>query len=399
MAVKGVFTSVKTAQGESKNDFVGGILRTGIGGMAPLTALTSGMKKAACSDIIVGYFGQEWMDGRASITNNAGTGSTLVVNDASAIVPGQILMIENATAEQVLVTAVTGNTLTVQRGFNSTVTATNGSSTPVGLQRIGSVHEENSSKPVAVAYSTDPDFNYCQIFRNTWQVSGTIQAIEMHTEGKRASSISECSQFHAEDIERTLLFGRRGMGTINGNRYSTMAGIISTLSTNVKAAVGGELSYDDLDEYFESVFRYNVKGEPNERLNFCGDRVLTVLNKLARLNGQINIEVGQTVFGLKVTKWITPHGELTFVTHPLFSANPIWRKMFLTIHPGAIRMRTLRETIVDTYNRDAGVDGDYGVLTTEHTAEWRAEKCCGIFTGIDKAVADDVEVAETGSGG
>lgn len=382
MAVKGVFTSVSGVSGERKGDFASGVMVTGIGGSAPMFALTSGSRSKAAVDAIVSWFDQEWMDGRVGVTNNAGTGQSLALDDASSVVANQVYMIE-ASGELVLVLSITGNTATVQRGFaGTTPAAINGTVTVAGIQRIGTVHEEHSNRPAAVAVSNIPEFNYCQIFRNAWEVSRTASKIDYHTENKLASSKREAAQFHAEDIERSLLFGRKSIGMKNGRRFGTMDGIIPRIVTNAETSLNGKLSWDVLDAFFEDLFRYNVKGEPNERVAHAGNHVLTVINKLARHYGTINIETGETSFGFKVARWITPHGELSFLTHPLLNASPVWRNMFFAYHPAAVMTRYLSETMIDEYNRDAGVDGSYGVYTTEMSAEFHCEKTSGVFNNI-----------------
>lgn len=96
------------------------------------------------------------------------------------------------------------------------------------------------------------------------------------------------------------------------------------------------------------------------------------------------MEAGQTEFGIKVMKWITPFGDISLMTHPIFSESPLWTKDMLVLHPGATRTRYLRRTAED--NNDvsgsrAGVDADFGVLTTEMCIEYRAEATGGYLTG------------------
>jgi len=387
MAVKGVFASDQGIQGDRKGDFASALLRIDPTGSAPLFALSSGMESADAADTVVTWFEENHISGRINITNNAGTGTSIIVDDVSHVVAGQVFLIE-ASGEYVFVTAITGSTLTVTRGFaGTTATAVDGSSTVKPMQRIATAHEEGSARPVAVANLGFPRFNYMQIFRNVWDVTGTAANVEFHTGNLVAKNRRDASLFHAEDIERASWFGRKSIGVKNNKPFRTMDGILTQITTNVTTQ-GADTTQEELNSHFQAIFERNIKGKPNERIAFCGNTVLTVINNIAHLDGVNNLSPGQTDFGFEITKWRTPFGNLSLMTHPLFNESPVWTKDLYTLHPGAIRFRWLRRTHHDQYDRDgtrAGSDSDFGVFTSELTVEYRAERTGGKFTGIDTA--------------
>ncbi len=388
MAVKGVFASDQGIQGDRKGDFAAALLQVNPTGSAPLLALSSGMESADAADTVVTWFEENHISGRINLTNNAGTATSIVVDDASFTVAGAIYLFE-ASGEYVYVQSVSGSTLTVIRGFaGTTVTAIDGSSTPEPIQRIATAHEEGSSKPTAVANLGFPRFNYLQIFRNAWDVTGTARNVEFHTGNLVAKNKRDAGFFHAEDIERAMWFSLKSIGVKNGKPFRTMDGVLAQITTNVTAQ-GADIQQSDLNEHFETVFSRNIKGKPNERIAFCGNKVILTINKIAHFDGVNNLSPGQTEFGFKITKWLTPFGDITLMTHPLFSESPVWTENLYTLHPGAMRTRWLRRTHEDTNDRDgtrAGVDADFGVFTSELTVEYRAELTGGKFTGINTAV-------------
>jgi len=387
MAVKGVFASDSGIAGGKNGDFADGILMTQPTGSAPMLALTSGMESMNATDTIVTWFEENHMSGRISITNNAAVGTSFIVADASQIVPGATVLIE-ATGEYVFVDAVAGLTLTVTRGLGgSTITTINGSVTPVPAQKIGTAQEEGSAKPVSIANLGFPVFNYMQIFRNAWDVTGTADAVQYRAGDIKAKNKRDAGIIHAEDMERSMIFGIRSIGVQNGKPFRTMHGITNQLVTNVQAQ-GANVTWDIFNDFLQTIFEKNIKGKPNERIAFCGNTVIKVLNKLAQLNGTIDIKIGETEFGLKVNKWLTPYGDVSLMTHPLFNESPLWTKDLLILHPGAMRTRYLRRTFNDDNDKNgsrAGVDADFGVLTTEMCMEYRAQQTGGYFTGIDTA--------------
>lgn len=387
MAVKGVFTSDSNIVGTRKGDFAGALLQIMPTGTAQLLALSAGMKERMITDTIVHWFEENHISGLINVTNNATTGATFTVNDVSIAVVGQVYMV-TTTGEYVLVKAVSGNDLTVERGFASTATTSiNGSSTPVPIQRIGTAYEEGSSRPVAVANLGYPRFNYVQIFRNSWDVTRTARKIEYHTGDIVAKNQRDASMFHAEDIERSLWFGKKSIGTLNNKTYHTMDGVFTQITTNAETQ-GTDTTYAELNAFFRKVFEKNIKGQPNERIAFCGNSVIQVINEIARLEATIFISPGETEFGLKVHKWLTPYGDVTLMTHPLWNESAIWTEYLVVLHPAAVQLSWLSKTFDDNYDRDgtrAGVDADFGVITSELTIEYKAEKTGGKFTGINLA--------------
>lgn len=387
MAVQGVFASDAGIVGDRIGDFASSLLRIMPDGQAPLLALSSGMESMDAYDTIINWFEENHLTGRSNVnsfvTNGDGTG--FVLNDASSYVAGTVLLNETS-GEVMLVTAVVvaTNTITVIRAVAGTLTTVIVNDK---LQRVGTAFEENSARPVAVANLGYVRTNYVQIFRNSWNVSGTAQAVRYHTGSQVAKSMRDCGDMHAEDIERAFIWGKKAIGVMNSQPMRLADGIYAQLSTNISAA-GSTTTYAQVDTFLQNIFSKNIKGKPNERISFLGNKALSVLNAIAKGNSTMFIEPGVTVFGMNIHRWITPYGTVMLKTHPLFNENPTFTKDWLVLHPGAVRTRYLRRTHMDNYNKDgtrAGVDGDYGVMTTEVSFEYRAEVTGGALTGITAA--------------
>ncbi len=389
MAVKGVFASDQNIQGTRKGDFAGALLRIDPTGSAPLLALSSGMEGEGASDTVIHWFEENHLSGRINVTNNATTGTTLTVDDVTQVVPGAVFLIE-ATGEYVFVQSISGSDLTVERGFaNTTNTTIDGSSTPVPIQKIGTAHEEGSAKPTAIANLGYPRFNYMQIFRNAWDATRTARQVAYHTGDVVAKNKRDAAHLHAIDIEKSLWFGRKTLGIKNSKPFRTMDGILTQITTNVTSQTTNTQAID-LTNHLQVVFERNIRGKPNERIAFCGNTVVNVIGQIAALDGVQNLTAGQTEFGMKVMKWITPFGDVSLMTHPLFNESPVWTKNLYTLHPGAIRMRWLTRTFEDLNDKDglrAGTDADFGVITSELSVEYKAERTGGKYTGIDTAAA------------
>lgn len=398
MAIPGIFASNDGMVGDRTGDFANAVLVTNPTGTALLLALTSGMPKAGAADTVFTWFEDAHISGRSAVVSG-GTTTTVVVADGSFYVPGTVLMVES-TGERMLVTAVSGNSLTVIRGMGGTTVVSVGNTHFV--QEIGNAHEEGSGVPVAVSQQGHPRFNYTQIFRNSWAITGTAKVINFRTGNKAAKNKRDCAMYHAEAMERAFLWGVKHVGVLNGNQFRMTDGVLkqiadyggkvlSAATDSGSGPVAGELSMVDLQEWMRDIFSTNVKGQPNERIVLGGDMVLAAINRMTILDSTYNISVGETKVGIEVTTVTTPFGKLKFMTHPLMNENPTWQHEAYVLHPGGIRRRVLRDTFEEGYDKNGlrldGKDADQGVITTEAGIEVGAASTMGILRNVQKGVA------------
>ena len=376
----GIFTSNSGINGERVDSFASRIYKFGYAGTAPMLALSSGMAKQQLKAKIVHWFEEEEYSGHIDIVNNAGTGNTITFKSGT-VLPKSILYVES-TGERMYVTAASGLTVTVQRGFAATpITSIDGSTTAVGAFVIGSSFEEASDAPAPMMTVGYPMMNYSQIFRDSWANSRTATKIDWHTGDKVAKNKQDAIANHAKGIERALLFGCRSMFTTDGRQNSTMDGLVNMIKTNVATTADGKLDWFDLIDFIAQLYEYNVDGQPQERVAFCGNNVVSVINKLVYNRNDIRMVVGQTDYGIKVNTIHTAFGDLTLLTHPMFNASPTWRNNLLVYHPGAVTLDYMDDAMI-TDSTPPGMDGEKYTITSELTMEYACEKSAGLFTNI-----------------
>lgn len=382
--IPGIFTSNSGINGERADSFASRIYKSGYAGTAPMLALSSGMKREKLTSKIIHWFEEEEYTGKISITNNAGTAANLTIT-GGAVLPKSILFVET-TNERMYVTEVNGNSLTVVRGFGGTsITAIDGSATPVSAFVIGNAHEEASAAPKPMLLVGAPELNYSQIFRDTWANSRSASRIDWHTGDKVAKNKQDAIANHAKAIERAMLWGVKSMFTADGMQAATMGGLVSMIKTNVQAVAGeGALTYQALLDFIAQVFERNVDGQPQERVALCGNNVISVVNQLAMKNGSVRVLVGQTDFGLKTNIIRTPYGDLTLLTHPMFNASATWQNNLLVYHPGAITTKYMDDAMIAN-STPPGMDGEQYTITSELSMEYHCEKTAGLLTNIVSA--------------
>jgi hypothetical protein len=393
MAIQGIFASNQGVVGTRQGDFASAILQIGYTGTAVILAMTAGMQKESATDTTFTWMEEVHISGRTNCVSG-GVTTTVVVGEGSFYIPGTVLLVEE-TGEFLLVTAASGNSLTVTRAMAGTaLTSITGA---MNVQQIGNAREEASGMPTAVTQSGAPRINYTQIFRNGWAISGSAKAISFLTGSRLAKNKRDAAMYHAEDQERAYIFGKKHVGTLNGKQFRMTDGILAQIaqyngivSTANTGAVAGNLSYGDFGEFVRKVFSKNVKGQPNERIAICGDLALAALNRMAQLDGVYQLNQTDTKFGINITTFVTPFGMLKMMTHPLMNENPVWQKEIYVLHPGGIVRKMLRETNDEGYDsngqRISGIDADQGVMTTEVGIAVKAGATMGILRNVNLGV-------------
>lgn len=398
MAVRGVFMSNGAITGDRIQTFSSRILMNGYGGSAPLLALSAGMPEERVSDTSWTWTEDQHISGASTTTTNYNNSATsIAVADSNLWTPNTILLVE-ASGEKMFVTAISGNTITVVRGFAGTAanTIANGGR----LQSIGTAFAEAGGKPSPVVQQGEPYSNIVQIFKNGWSISGTAQAIKYQSTGDRlAYNKNMALQYHAEDLERAFWWGTRGTSIVSGAQYRTTDGVMNMInqygglvvSANY-GSVAGNMSLAGLQNFIRLIFDHVIKGMPNERIAFTSSAVLELIQRMINLQTTYYLDVSDSEYGFNVTTISFLGNKLKLMTHPMFVENPTWAKNLVVLHPGLIKKKILRNTWIEQfgpqYSNNAGVDAEEGYIGDELGFHLSGAKMMGYMTNITTAVAN-----------
>lgn len=398
MAIRGVFASHAGLIGERQTDLSARVLMVGPGGMAPMLALSSGMPNEPAPQTSYSWIEDEHISGNQAIVTGGNSAATSLVVDSSGIwIPGTVLMNQN-TGEYLLLTGIAADdvTLTVIRGFAGTTAAA--VTAADRFQSIGTAFAEGSDRPSAVTQKGLERTNYVQIFKNGWAITGTANAVTWVTGSQMARNRELCFGYHAEDIERAFLWGRKGVRVVSNQQLRTSNGIIPQIedygglvvSANT-GGVAGQLSMKDLQNFMRRIFDKQAKGMPNERIAFCGSNLLELIQQMVMLDGMYEVQSKETDFGLLVTTINGFNGRLKLVTHPMMVENAQWQTELYVLHPGLIKKRTKRNSWTEQFDsqkqNNNGRDAIEGYIAVEMGFEVRGAQTMGIYRNIQTAVA------------
>lgn len=397
MSVRGIFQSHQAIAGERQDDLSARVLMTGYAGMAPLLALSAGMPTDPTDQISFGWLEDTHLSGNQTVVTGGNSAAvSIVVDDAGIWTLNTILMNQN-TGEHMLVTSIAADGITVGllRGLSGTTAAT--ISTGHKLQSIGTAFAEGSGKPQAVTQQGEERTNYTQIFKNGWAITGTAKKIRYLTGSKMAHNKTMCFAYHAEDMERAFLWGRKGSRIVSGARLSTSNGILAQIEgygglveSATDGVTAGNYSMKLLQSFFRKIFDFNAKGMPNERIAFCGSQVLELIQHMVTLDTTYNIAHSESAYGIKVMTINGINGTIKFVTHPMMVENPIWQSELYILHPGLIKKRRFRDTWTEEFSPEKqnnnGIDATEGYIADDLGFELKGARTMGILRNIQKAV-------------
>lgn len=200
-----------------------------------------------------------------------GDGTGIVVVDASGFRVGSIIRFDLASGvsrpEQVLVTAIVTNTLTVTRDYNGV-----GATTLVvgDLVHLNSTPlAENTDAGDGLLHEATPTFNATQIFDEVAEVSGTADVTASYDNYTHMPNQMKVAMMRIlYNLEGALYYGT--LKTRTASILGSMAGIRELITGNI-ISTGGAISQDHINDAFEGIAsegatsnRYLIIGHPTQ---------------------------------------------------------------------------------------------------------------------------------------
>lgn len=365
-----------------QKSYAGTMIRYNPNGTAPLFCLTSMLGDGEALSVEHGYMAKTMvfpaMTLNGAIASGAVTSFTVV--STTNVLVGDLFRV-NSTGEVVRVSAVvSGTVVTVARGIGQ-IAATAIADTVV-MYAIGNAHEQGSVRPASRLMNPVRVMNNTQIFRNSWQLPGTLTAIATIVGNSLPEeSRDDAGFFHGADIEKALIFGQKSGQIINGQYCTTLDGVVEVVRRLAPAAntttASATTNYTQLQNMLEPAFDTIVTGQGTmDRVLFVGGAARRVIGDIGRLNGTYQIVEGTTSFGLQYSTFKTTRGTFRMIEHPILNSNTNWAKMAIAVHLPSLRILYLRgrRTSNQEYGTtgtpvDNGIDAVGGTLTSELTLE------------------------------
>ncbi len=394
MAVAGLrgTGSADWATDERPKNFREMILWRNPNGQTPLTALLAKMKSESTSDPEYAWYEEELNALRLRVhftTGYSTTDTSIVVTsnvtDAQDAVPGDLFLVEKAITtaydhEIIMVSSVTNTTTIVfvraQAGTSAAPLANN-----TYLTKIGSAFAEGTGAPTAASRNPTKMYNFCQIFKTTYDITNTAKGTRFRT-GDPIKNDKKRKMFdHSVAMELGFLFGKRHETTgANGKPLRMTGGLLWALSQYASSmiTVFTAVTESAFTDAVYKVFDYD-SGAGDERIMFAGNGFLNTLNKLAaaQTRTRVNFDGLIDVYGMKLQRWVLPQGTLYVKTHPLFNTHGRFTYDAAIIDPSALKYRYMRDTTFKDNIQANDADETKGQWLTEAGLEAEHLKTMG----------------------
>jgi len=342
---------------ERPKNFREGILRFNPNGTAPIFALTSKAGEKTVDDPEFSW----WCEGnvliRLQVNGALGATDTLVVVDsadptlstlganlgtATNLKPGDILLVEpaadNATFNHELLevdNVLSDTQFTVRRGAGATTAASIADN--IFLTVIGSAYAEGTGVPRAVSRNPIKNNNFIQIFKDTYELTGTADETNTRTNNGYSEDKKRKVFKQAADIEWSIMFGRKAETTgDNGKPKRFMGGIREFIPASNVTIFAAAVTPNTLLDAIAPVFDFDT-GAGDTRIAFAGNQALIELSKIFANEVVYNVNDTVTQYGMDFTKFRMPNGTLMMKSHPLLSRHGLYKKSMFILDFDAIK--------------------------------------------------------------
>lgn len=217
----------------------------------------------------------------------------------------------NTILEKYLVTSVSSDTLTVERGYGSTstvTTAVDGSYITI----LSRAMPEASNYTTGYTTTTTLPYNYAQIISEAVQVSETQRVIQKfgiddmmdYQVGKLFADGGSAGRL-AQFLERTFFYGERVAR--DASNYGSMGGFKTFVTTNVQDKAGAAITKADIHQKIREIRTAGGKVTHLVTGAWGMEKITAMYEDL------IQTSRDETIGGSEIQSIVTPHGKVKLV--------------------------------------------------------------------------------------
>ncbi|HET6455524.1 MAG TPA: DUF5309 family protein [Armatimonadota bacterium] len=320
---------------------------------SPITSLTMSFAAETSKTVDKHWLEDELCPETDTVNYGSGYDSSstaIIVDNGARFAVGDRVM-HNTTREVMLVTAISSNTLTVDRDYGQAGegwTALAGNITDGDyLTIIDNAFEQGHPLP-AMRSTVEVEYkNYCQDVRTPTGWTEVNKATAMRGMEDYALQERKKGIEHQQKLERMNLWGKpvegdkgmyvAGTGNVNPTAAGGINHYIQEYAPSNQKFDETELTMQEFIDKLEYVFEHGT----GTKWCYCPPRLRTALDTWGI--SKYNTFSKEKVFGVPVARWLSSHGEVIFMTHKMLK-NPQaddWLYCFF-IDQDLIKWNTLR---------------------------------------------------------
>lgn len=297
--------------------------------IAPYIKVVSQLRKKRAINPLYYWHEKEPVQRFDRVTAAASAAATsLTVSNPTYFIDRDVI-VNPRTGERMLVNGTPSTaqtTITVVRSLGTTAAAAINAQDRI--ERIGSALPDGVTSRESRAAISVEKTNYCEIFRTTYKLTGRALVTELYASTARKEARRDAMREHAVDVENTFLKGEKGTSTaVSGDSEATTTtdGLFALVGNNQvfdisRALRGGRLTEQILDDFAFMLTQF-ATGRGGDFMVLASAAMMSALKRLAR--NSLRTQVGERKFGVRITTYESPYGDLLFMRHPLFDGE-VW---------------------------------------------------------------------------
>lgn len=294
-------------------------------------------------------------------------------------------IVQNArTGENMLVTNVVADTLTVVRGYGSVVAAA-GQIAPQAddLVRLGNVALEGDTLGEIRMTKKIAQYNICQIQRNPFGVTETLAASLLYGGSEPEAEAKKKLIEHKRDMEQTLFFGRRNLDTTTvANRVAgACGGLIDFCTANV-TNIGGVLTQALMEAFLLKSFRYGSR----KKVFFCSPIIASALSQHPASKLAINSADVKT-WGISLQNYQSSQGDMIQIVvkrdwYDYNTAANMYGGWGFLVDMDKIALRPLRSSVLKPHRQANDQDSNVQEYLAEYSLEVNLPRAHAVMKGV-----------------
>lgn len=299
------------------------------------------------------------------------TTTTVTVSNGAYFTIGNMIQV-TSTKEAMMITNVSGNTLTVVRSWGPIAAQTASSGAEV---KILPTHYGENARLQAARSTTEVKYtNQTAIWREPLEISETLRAIGeqggLHYGNDLDYQRRKMMRTHKRDINESCLFSQRG-GSGTQRSISGQLEFIQTYGSN-RVNSTSAVTYSVFNTAGKVALRYC---DSKRMLVICGPQFAQIVSEwalgLSASNpaAKIDMQVGATKFGLRIMDIKTAHGDFRLLIDNAFEGTEYSKYALMLSSDEGKRPEWayLRKTQVQKNRQEADQDGYIEEVLTEGT--------------------------------
>lgn len=342
---------------------------------SPLVVLLKKLRRVQAISPKVEWLEQVLMPRYDTLSASATSAATAIpVSQPTYYRVGDVIR-DTTTGEAMEVTGVSASAIGVNRALGATAAASCASTDEIFI--VSNINAEGASLRTIKTTKLTNQYNYCEIVRTPFGVTGTEAASKLYGGPDRARLQAAGAIEHMRDWEQLAFFGaRKEDTTTSGAPKRASGGLVEYISTNVTNA-GGALTEAAFQTFLRTGFRYGS----DRKVLFASPLVIAAIEGFARSNLRVTNETAST-YGVQMSTYVSGQGIVDLVMEKAWNDSSTYKGYAFLVDLDAVEWHYLRDTklLENRQNNDADkIEDEY---LTEATVVVKNEQKHSLLKGV-----------------